>query len=92
MVSESDGMDSEVIVIDECLCWIIDKHNVLDPETLIKLCSDYFEDAEIEASKELLLKFLSDVSNSDAFKKRRNRGDKFDSKKMKNLRDILSLC
>ena len=91
MVSESDGMNIQDIVIDECLCWIINKHNVLDPETWMRLCSDTFEEAEIEASKNLLLSLLSDVSKNDAFKKRRNRGDKFDSKNMKNLRDILCL-
>ena len=91
MVSESDGMAKPDIIINECLCWIINKHNVLDPEIWMKLCSETFDDDEIEDSKNLLLSLLSDASINNAFKKRRNRGDRYDSKKIKNLRDILSL-
>ena len=91
MLSESDGMAKPDIIIDECLCWIINKHKILDPEIWMQLCSETFDDDEIEDSKNLLLSLLSEASISNAFKKRRNRGDKFDSKKIKNLRDILTL-
>ena len=91
MGSDSDGELRQDIIIDECLCYIINKHNLCDVETLIKICCDTFDESEIEASKDLLNGILSEVSNSNAFKKRRNRGDRFDSKNVKNLRDILSL-
>ena len=91
MGSESDGMNRQDIIIDECLCFIINKHNVCAVDTLIKICSDTFDENEIEASKDLLCNILPEVSNGSAFKKRRNRGDRFDSKNVKNLCDIISL-
>ena len=30
-------------IIDELLCFIVNKWNIMDPETMIKLCSDFEE-------------------------------------------------
>ena len=88
MSSIGDVEKSEKIIIDELLCFIINRLNLIDPVTLVKLCEDAFDEDVIGASKDILLNNLSYVSNNDASKKRRDRGEKYVSKKSKLLCDI----
>lgn len=90
MGSETDEEGPPAIIIDECLCFITNKYSYVDLETVIKLCVEYFEENEIEASKDLLYNSLHTISNSTAFVKRRN-ASRSDSKSVKNIRDIWML-
>ena len=91
MASVDEVENSEKVIIDELLCFIGNRLNLIDTETLIKLCEDTFDDELFEVSKDLLLSNLPDVSNNDASKKRRDRGDRYASKNSKILRDIICL-
>ena len=91
MESIDDVEKSKKVIIDELLCFITNRLNLIDQVTLTKLCEDTFDEDVFEASKDLLLSNLPDVSNSDASKRRRNRGDRYESKKSKLLRDIICL-
>ena len=90
MGDESDNDEgSPETIIDELLCFMVNKWSVMDPETMIKLCSD-FEENEIEASKDILFNKLHDETCSTKFIKRRA-GKKNESTKESNLRDMYQL-
>ena len=53
----SDKEDHKVIV-DELLCFLCNKIDVLPPQTMADLCATSFDDMEIENSKILLISVL----------------------------------
>ena len=77
-------------IIDELLCFIMNKWSHMDVDTLIKLCVNTFDENEIEASKDILFNILRDETDSTALIKRR--GSKVgDSKSLNNMRDMCQL-
>ena len=90
MGSDTEEEGPPAIIIDECLCFIINKYSCVDPETVIKLCVEYFHEREIEASKDLLYNTLHTISSGTEFKKRKH-NKRTDGKSVNNLRDILML-
>ena len=78
------------IIIDECLCFILNKYSYVDVETMIILCANQFDEKDIEASKDILFSYLHEVSDSTEFKRRRNRNTS-ESKSVRNIRDIWQL-
>ena len=80
----SDNEDNEVIV-DELLCFLSKKIDVLPPQTIADLCATSFEDIEIENSKKRLFELCAD-ENSSRFRWRQ--GPK---KSAVNIADMLRL-
>ena len=77
-------------IIDEMLCFILNKFSYIDPRTLEMLCDQKYSDKEVETSKELLFGILNDPADPTKHKKRRSNKET-DSKKVKNLGDIFAL-
>lgn len=70
------------IVICELLSYVQYKHDVMDKESLMKMCDDCFSETEVESAKKLL---FESVSTKQPVVSRRRGG-----KKQRNLDDIVS--
>lgn len=70
------------IVICELLSYIQYKHDVMDKDSLIKMCDECFSDSEVESAKKLLFEC---VTTKQPVISRRSEG-----KKIRNLDDIVS--
>ena len=77
-------------IIDELLCFVVNKYSILERDTLVKLCSDTFTEAETKTSKDLLFGMLYSDSDHTMFKNRRHYKPT-DSKKVKNIGVIYQL-
>ena len=51
-------------IIDELLCFVVNKITLMDPESLVYLCAKTFDDKDVEGSKELLFGLLHDENSS----------------------------
>ena len=69
-------------IVDELLCFITNKIDLMNSDTLVKLCVENFEDEEIEAAKDNLFGLLCDENTQTALIKRR-RGKVNESKSVK---------
>ena len=74
-------------IIDELLCFMMNKYSVLDRDTIVKLCSETFTEADTKTSKDLLFGILHDEADQTMFKNRRHT-KAHESKTVKNLGDI----
>lgn len=70
------------IVICELLSYIQYKHDVMDKDSLIKMCDAHFSESEVESAKKLL---FESVTTKEPVISRRSEG-----KKIRNLDDIVS--
>ena len=77
-------------IIDELLCFMMNKYSVLDRDTIVKLCSETFTEADTKTSKDLLFGILHDEADQTMFKNRRHTKAN-ESKTVKNLGDIYQL-
>ena len=77
-------------IIDELLCFVVNKYSFLERDTLAKLCSDTFTEAETKTSKDLLFGMLHNDSDLTKFKNLRHYKPT-DSKTMKNIGDTYQL-
>ncbi|XP_070556626.1 uncharacterized protein [Ptychodera flava] len=73
------------IIINELLCFAVNKMDILPFEVIVKLCVDAFDDRDIEAAKRLLYDMCGDCS-SHRFKRRQGL-----NKSQSNVQDILTL-
>ena len=89
-IAESDSRPQGPI-INEVLCFIMNKWGCIDVDVLTRLCL-VMSDNEIEAAKDIIFSHLHDKNDTTAFKKRRHatKGEG-KSKKEKNLGDIFCL-
>ncbi|CAB3245923.1 unnamed protein product [Arctia plantaginis] len=71
------------IIISEVLAFIQNKHDVMDTESLIRICVSAFSASEIEDAKKLLFESVTT--------KRRNISRRKDGKKQKDLEDVICL-
>ena len=81
----SDINEDHEVIVDELLCFLSNKIDVLPPQTIADLCATSFDDAEIENSKKRLFDLCAD-ENSSRF--RRRQGLK---KSAVNIDDMLRL-
>ena len=78
-------------IVNEILCFIVNKWGRIDIETLIKLCCNCNE-KDIQEAKELLFELIHDENDTTRFKERRDgKGSKSEVKSAKNIRDICQL-
>ncbi|XP_045458242.1 uncharacterized protein LOC123668553 [Melitaea cinxia] len=70
------------IVISEVLAFIRNRHDVVDNESLIRICSSAFSEEEIDEAKKLL--FVSTKTTQKLVSRRKN-------KKQKDLEDMISV-
>ena len=77
-------------IIDELLCFIVNKMNTLDTDTLIRLCSETYSEDEAKTSKDLVFGLLHNKEDPTSLIKRHSTKVS-ESKKVKDLRDILQL-
>ena len=77
-------------IINELLCFTVNKIDKLDHETLIKLCTEKYSEKEIENSKDLLFSMLHNAGDFTTLVKRRS-SKVSESKSVKGLRDIYQL-
>ncbi|VVC87688.1 unnamed protein product [Leptidea sinapis] len=70
------------IVISEVLSYIRNRHNVVDNESLIKICAPAFAEEEIDKAKKLL--FISTKTHQKQVSRRKN-------KKQKDLEDMITV-
>ena len=73
------------IYIDELLCFISNKIDTLDVQTIINLCTNFYSDELIDSSKKLCFKIFKDNENI-TLRKRQGR-----DKSINNIRDIISI-
>lgn len=71
------------IVISEVLSFIQNKHDVMDNESIIRVCLSAFSEPDIDEAKKLL---FESVTTSQRLKSRRK-----DGKRQRDLEDIISL-
>ena len=81
---------SNGLIIDELLCFVTNKIDNLDVDTLVRLCVETYTEKEIKCSKELLFDKLKCKDDLTEFKKRRS-SKVSESKEVKNIRDIYQL-
>jgi hypothetical protein len=74
------------VIVNELLCFVINKLDILPHDTIAKLCGDTFSDPEIEDSKAILFNLCAMENDRSRMIKRKGV-----DKKMKNLNDILNL-
>lgn len=77
-------------IINEMLCFVTNKFNVLDPNFLIKLCKEKYKPKEIEKAKQLVFDLLTSEDDPTKFKKR-NHSKTSDDKPTKDINDIFQL-
>lgn len=78
------------IVINELLCFVTNKINILDPKFLVKICTDKYKPKEIEKAKKELFNLLTCDDDPTLFKKR-NHSKVSDDKATKDMHDIYQL-
>lgn len=76
--------------IDELLCFVVNKMDTLDVESLVRLCSETYSENDTKVSKDLVFGLLHNESDSTKLINRRN-SKLSESIKVKNIRDILQL-
>lgn len=84
----SQYTDPSDIVINELLCYILNKIELLPSETIIKICDNFYPEKVVETTKQLLFS-LPVFKNSDETLKLTTR--KGPCRKLKNLEDIALL-
>ena len=89
-IMTEDNETPEGVIIDELLCFVTNKFDILDCDTMVKLCAEKYLNKEIEKSKKLLFDKLIDEEDFTQFKKRRSYKPT-DRKEEKNIRDIYQL-
>ena len=73
------------VVIDELLCFVVNKIDLLPPETIVQLCTSTYSDVEIESAKRRLFDMCADENTS------RRKCRKGPKKKEQNIEDIVKL-
>lgn len=73
------------VIVNELLCFVTNKRDVLPPDSITQLCIGCYGEDEIESAKKLLFDLCSDESTS-RFKKRQG-----PDKSKHNIEDILKL-
>ena len=76
---------SDKVTVNEVLCFIFNKMKKLPQDHIIKLCSDFYDEKEIDAGKSILYSDTEDVRNS----KLRHIKRKGEHKKKNDLQDIM---
>ena len=89
-IMAEENENPEEVIIDELLCFVTNKFDILDCDTMVKLCAEKYLNKEIEKSKKLLFDKLIDEEDFTQFKKRRSYKPT-DRKEEKNIRDIYQL-
>lgn len=69
------------VIIDEFLCFVQNKIDILDELSIVQICATSYTDAEVETAKRSLYSVCSDGS--------RNIQRKGDDKKKKCIKDVI---
>ena len=77
-------------IIDELLCFVTNKFDKLDSDTMVRLCVEAYTNSDIEKSKKQIFEALKDENDLTEFKKRRSH-KMTESKQVNNMRDIYQL-
>ena len=81
----SAGSETLPLVVNELLCFVVNKLRVLPDDTVIQLCRDFYDEETVEESKKLLFKHCAEDSDpKDRYIARNG-----ETKKIKHLKDIL---
>ena len=83
--SEITRTTDDSILIDELLCFITNKLDILPPIVIVQLCTSTFSDSDIEVSKKKLFDLCADETNS---RYRTRQGAK---KSAMNIEDVIKL-
>jgi hypothetical protein len=76
-----------VVVINEMLCFIVNKRRVMPDDAIVQLCKDYYKDEAVEDAKKTLFAHYADKEDrNDRYISRNG-----DGKKQKHIRDIIDL-
>ncbi|XP_070537508.1 uncharacterized protein [Ptychodera flava] len=75
----------DVLIVNELLCFLVNKMDVMPTDILSKVCCDFYEDSQIENSKKELFDLCSSAT-STRFRRRQGQ-----NKKLNNVQDILNL-
>ena len=77
-------------IIDELLCFIVNKMDILGADPLVRLVVDTYSQEQIEESKERVFGYLHSDADETKFVKRRNVKTS-ETKREKDVRDIFQL-
>lgn len=84
---DASAHEQQVVVINEMLCFIVNKRRIMPEDGLIQLCRDFYSDTAVEDAKKTVYAHYADKDEStDRYIKRTGEG-----KKQKNIRDIMDL-
>ncbi|XP_006822338.1 uncharacterized protein LOC100369837 [Saccoglossus kowalevskii] len=72
------------VIINEMLCFIVNKNDILTTGVIVKLCTDYFVDEEVESSK----KTLFELCGNDRARYIKRQGP---NKRSNNILDVVKL-
>ena len=87
MDSSSEQEDDGAPIIDELLCFIVNKFHTMNPEEIALLCTRCFKDEEIGKSKQILRKFCT-KKKVDLQRYKRRTGA---HKGKRNIEDIIAM-
>ena len=79
------GTNKDGVVIDEMLCFVVNKLDILPPASIVDLCLSTYSDTEIEASKRVLFDLCAD-ENSTRYRRRQG-----PQKNTNNVEDVIRL-
>jgi hypothetical protein len=83
--AKSDNHETRTVIVNELLCFVWNKMDILPYDTIVKLCSDVFDDDEVADAKSVL---FGVCASADSVRKITRKG----ADKLKhNLHDILNL-
>ena len=56
------GIDQDVVVVNELLCFVTNKIDVMTQDVLVKLCADFYDCNSIVTAKKLLYEKIQDLN------------------------------
>ena len=95
-MSESDqtdvdrgGSTSNRLVVNELLCFVVDKSKLMPPDSIVQLCKSFYDDKTISKAKEILYKTINDPGRHRLIKRK---GPKAPVDNMKDILNTVQKC
>ena len=84
------GIDQDVVVVNELLCFVTNKIDVMTQDVLVKLCADFYDCNSIVTAKKLLYEKIQDLNIAITLPRYAKR--KGLNRNKSDILDIIRLC
>ena len=85
-IAQEDCQYQELPIISELLCFVANKISSMPYDMLVKLCTDFYSENDVECAKDIL--FNASTISGESSRKIKRRGS---SKKLYDVQDILNI-